>query len=155
MFSRLTHDTQAVLFPKDWADGLKQILLNIYGEQCIKDDKTFEVYGFSYPNEVLLIISYAGLDKFVAPVTLFLSSDLDSKTKSDKIMDTMFDSAGVFFDSYFATQGEDNDEIWEDYVLDWQDAEFGSDKIFYKVTRENVGLSMQADLLLGPEFDDN
>ena len=153
MFSRLNHETQAVLFPKDWADGLKQILLNIYGEQCIKDDKTFEVYGFSYPNEVLLIISYAGLDKFVAPVTLFLSSDLDSKTKSDKIMDTMFDSAGVFFDSYFATFSEDNDEIWEDYVLDWQDAEFGSDKIFYKVTRENVGLSMQADLLLGPDFD--
>ena len=153
MFSRLDHETQAVLFPKDWADGLKQILLNIYGEQCIKDDKTFEVYGFSYPNEVLLIISYAGLDKFVAPVTLFLSSDLDSKTKSDKIMDTMFDSAGVFFDSYFATFSEDNDEIWEDYVLDWQDAEFGSDKIFYKVTRENVGLSMQADLLLGPDFD--
>lgn len=153
MFSRLDHETQAVLFPKDWADGLKQILLNIYGEQCIKDDKTFEVYGFSYPNEVLLIISYAGLDKFVAPVTLFLSSDLDSKTKSDKIMDTMFDSAGVFFDSYFATVGEDAEEIWDDYVLDWQDAEFGSDKIFYKVTRENVGLSMQADLLLGPDFD--
>ena len=154
MFSRLDHETQAVLFPKDWADGLKQILLNIYGEQCIKDDKTFEVYGFSYPNEVLLIISYAGLDKFVAPVTLFLSSDLDSKTKSDKIMDTMFDSAGVFFDSYFAaSDDEDNDEIWDDYVLDWQDAEFGSDKIFYKVTRENVGLSMQADLLLGDDFD--
>lgn len=156
MFSRLSHDTPAVLFPKDWAEGLKQILLNIYGEQCIKDEKTFEVYGFSYPSEVLLIISYAGLDKFVAPVTLFLSSDLDNNTKSDKIMDTMFDSAGVFFDSYFAANENtlDNDEIWDDYILDWQDAEFGSDKIFYKVTRENVGLSIQADLLLGPDFDE-
>lgn len=148
MFSRLDQESQAVLFPKDWADGLKQILLSIYGEQCIKDEKTFEIFGFSYPNEVLLIISYVGLDKFSTPVTIFLSSDLTNKTNTDKIMDTMFDSAGVFFDSYFAKE-ENEDEIWDDYVLDWQDAEFGADKIFYKVTRENVGLSMQADMLLG------
>ena len=62
-------------------------------------------------------------------------------------MNTMFDSAGVFFDSYFATE-ENIDEIWDDYVLDWEETEFGSDKLFYKVTRENVGLSMQADALL-------
>lgn len=148
MFSRLDHDIPAVLFPKDWADGLKQILLNIYGEYCIKEDKTFEVFGFSYPNEALLIISFVGLDKFETPITLFLSSDLAENINSDKVMDTMFDSAGIFFDSYFATN-ENVDEIWDDYVLDWQDAEFGSDKIFYKVTRENVALSMQADLLLG------
>lgn len=148
MFSRHDQDTPAVLFPKDWAEGLKQILLNIYGEHCIKDEKTFEVYGFSYPNEVLLIISYAGLDKFEAPVTLFVSSDLDDKTNSDKVMDTMFDSAGVFFDSYFAREDAE-DEIWDEYVLDWEESEFGSDKIFYKVTRENVGLSMEADRLLG------
>lgn len=154
MFSRLDHDTKAVLFPKDWADGLKQILLNIYGERCIKDEKSFEVFGFSYPNEVLLIISYVGLDKFETPVTLFLSSDLTLKTATDKIMDTMFDSAGVFFDSYFATE-ESEDEIWDDYVLDWQDAEFGSDKIFYKVTRENVMLTMEANLILGDMADDD
>ncbi|MBC7713282.1 MAG: hypothetical protein H7177_08085 [Rhizobacter sp.] len=148
MFSRLDHDTPAVLFPKDWSEGLKQILLNIYGEQCIKAEKTFEVYGFSYASEVLLIISYVGLDKFETPTTLFVSADLDEKTDSDKIMDTMFDSAGVFFDSFFA-QDEDSEEIWDEYVLDWEDSEFSGQKIFYKVTRENVGLSMQADLLLG------
>ncbi|MEA9355550.1 hypothetical protein SHI21_05040 [Bacteriovorax sp. PP10] len=153
MFSRLDHESKAVLFPKDWADGLKQILLNIYGERCIKDEKTFEIFGFSYPNEVLLIISYVGLDKFESPVTLFLSSDLTLKTATDKIMDTMFDSAGVFFDSYFATE-ESEDEIWDDYVLDWQDAEFGSDKIFYKVTRENVMLTMEANLILGDLADE-
>ena len=91
---------------------------------------------------------HVGLDKFESPVTLFLSSDLNDKTASHKIMDTMFDSAGIFFDSFFATE-ETEDEIWDDYVLDWQDAEFGNDKIFYKVTRENVSLSMAADALLG------
>jgi hypothetical protein len=148
MFSRHDHETPAVLFPKEWGESLKQILLNIYGEQSIKDEKTFEVYGFSYPTEVLLIISYVGLDKFKTPTTLFISSNLTDKTNSDKIMNTMFDSAGVFFDSFFA-HTEDSEEIWDEYVLDWEETEFGNENIFYKVTRENIGLSMQADLLLG------
>jgi len=151
MFSRLDHDIPAVYFPKDWAEGLKQILLNIYGEQCLKEDKTFEVHGFTYPTEALLIISYTGLDKFDTPVTLFISSDLTGETDTNKIMDNMFDSAGVFFDQYFAAtkNAEALDEIWEDYVLGWEESDFGGSKLFYKVTRENVGLSMAADALLG------
>lgn len=148
MFSRLDHDIKAVLFPKEWADGLKQILLNIYGDKCLKDEKTFEVFGFSYPNEVLLVISYVGLDKFETPTTLFLSSDLNEKTDADKVMDRMFDGAGIFFDQFFAHE-DTEDEIWDEYILDWDEAEFGNEKFFYRVTRENVGLTMQADMLLG------
>lgn len=148
MFSRLDHDTPAVLFPKDWAQGLKQILLNIYGEKCLKDDKSFEVFGFSYPSEVLMIVSYVGLDKFVSPITLFLSADLNENTKTDDIINDMFDSVGVFFDSYFA-KSENIDEIWDEYVHDWEETTFGNLHFFYKVTRENIGLSMEADLLLG------
>lgn len=147
MFARLDHDIPAVLFPKDWAESLKQILLKIYGDKCLRDDKTFEVYGFSYPNEVLLIISYVGLDKFVTPVTIFLSADLTEKTKSEEIMNDMFDSVGVFFDAYFV-KDEESDEIWEEYILDWQEAEYNNQKFFYKVTRENIALTMQADDLL-------
>ncbi len=151
MFSRLDHEIPAVYFPKDWAEGLKQILLNIYGEQCIKNDKTFEVHGFTYPTEALLIISFIGLDKFEAPITMFISSDLTDQTEANKIMDNMFDSAGVFFDQYFAAveNSDSNDEIWEDYVLDWEESEFSGAKLFYKVTRENVGLTMAANALLG------
>jgi hypothetical protein len=148
MFSRLDHDIAAVFFPTDWAAGLKQILLNIYGDKCLKDDKTFEVYGISYPSEVLMIVSYIGLDKFIAPITLSLSADLNEKTKTDEIINDMFDSVGVFFDSYFAKE-ENSDEIWDDYILDWEESEFNKQKFFYKVTRENIGLSIEADLLLG------
>ncbi len=148
MFSRLDHEIPAVLFPNDWAEGLKQILLNIYGDKCLKDDRTFEVYGFSFPNEVLMIISYVGMDKITSPVTLFLSSDLAAATKTDEIINDMFDFAGVFLDSYFAKETSD-DEIWEDYVLDWEETEFNEKNFFCKVTRENIGLSIQANLLLG------
>lgn len=148
MFSRLDHEIAAVLFPKDWAEGLKQILLNIYGDKCLKEEKTFEVYGFSYPNEVLMIVSYVGLDKFIAPVTIFLSADLNEATKTDAVINDMFDSVGVFFDAFFAKE-ESSDEIWDDYVLDWEETEFNKQNFYYKVTRENIGLSIEADLLLG------
>ena len=150
MFSRLDHEIPAVYFPKDWAEGLKQILLNIYGEKCIQNEKTFEIYGFSYPTEALLIISYVGLDKFETPVSLFISSDLTDKTDTDKTMDNMFDSAGVFFDQYFsAEENNDSDVIWDDYVLDWEESEFSGEKLFYKVTRESISLTMEANALLG------
>ncbi len=148
MFSRLEHESLPVLFPKDWAEGLKQILLNIYGDKCIKDEKTFEIYGFSYPSEVLMIVSFVGLDKFTTPVTLFLSANLNEKSKTDEMINDMFDSVGVFFDSYFS-KSEDNDEIWDDYVQEWEETEFAKLKFYYKVTRENIGLSMEADRLLG------
>ena len=151
MFSRLDHEVPAVYFPKDWAEGLKQVLLNIYGEHAIKDEKTFEVYGFSYPTEALLIISYVGLDKFVTPITLFVSADLTKDADPKKMINTMFDCAGVFFDSYFAglKDLEEAGEIFDDYTLDWDETDFHGQKIFYRVTRENVGLTIQANALLG------
>ncbi|MGZ3787598.1 MAG: hypothetical protein ACXVLQ_03705 [Bacteriovorax sp.] len=148
MFSRLDHEIPAVLFPKDWAESLKQILLNIYGDKCLKDNKTFEVYGFSFPSEVLMIVSYVGLDKTISPISLFLSADLTEKTKTDAIMNDMFDFVGIFFDTYFAKE-DDQDEIWDDYVLDWEETEFNGQQLYCRVTRENVALSMEADLLLG------
>jgi hypothetical protein len=148
MFSRHVHEIQAVLFPKDWAESLKQILLNIYGDKCLAEERTFEVYGFSYPTEVLLIVSYVGLDKFTSPVTLFLSADLSEKTKSDEIINDLFDFAGVFYDSYFA-KVESEDEIWDDYILDFEETDFNGQNFYCKVTRENVGLTIEADLLLG------
>ena len=146
MFSRREHEIKAVLFPQDWSENLKQILLNIYGDQCIKEEKTFEVYGFSYPSEVVLIISYVGLDKFTTPVSFFLSCDLSKDLKSDEIINDMFDSAGIFFDTYFA---KEESEIDEDFINDWQESEFNNRQFYYKVTRENVGLTIQADILLG------
>lgn len=152
MDSRLSHDVSPVLFPDKWTSELKQILLNIYGEQCIKEDRTFEVYGLTYPTEAMLVISYVSLDKFIHPITLLLSADLEGQTQADKVMDKMFDAAGVFFDQYFAQKSEienNDDKTFEDYVLDWEEAEFASAKFHYMVTRENVGLSLAADALLG------
>ena len=97
-----------------------------------------------------MIVSYVGLDKNVLPLTLFVSADLTKETKVDDLQDDMFDFVGVFFDDYFAkTESSDEDEIFEEFVLDWDETEFNKKKFFFKVSRENIGLTMAADALLG------
>lgn len=156
MFARNPQEINPVLFPKEWSQELKQILLNIYGQHCITEEKTFEVFGFSYPNEVLLIVSFVGIDKFVTPVSFFVSSDLTNIEDPKKLMGILFDSVGVFFDSYFQEINllKDNpDEIWDQYIFDWEEFEFSSKKLFYKITRENIALTMEAELLLNSKLN--
>jgi hypothetical protein len=149
MFSRLDHEVTPVMFPKEWSENVKTTLLSLYGDKCIKEDRTFEIFSFTYPTELLLIVSYTSLDKLVAPVTLFLSSDLQENNKDPKkMMDNLFDAVGVFFDSYFAGQRNEENEIWDEYIYEWQEADFGKQQIYYKVTRENIALSLEAESIL-------
>ena len=148
MFSRLDHEVAPVIFPKEWSENVKTTLLSIYGGKCIKEDRTFEIFTFSYPTELLLIVSYTSLDKLIAPVTLFLSSNLEEKKDPKKTMDNLFDAVGVFFDSYFGSKGNDDSEIWDEFIYEWQEADFAKQKIFYKVTRENIALSLEAESIL-------
>ncbi len=144
MFSRLEHEVSAVIFPKEWSENVKKTLFSIYGEKCIKEDRTFEIFTFTYPTELLLIISYSSLDKMIAPITLFLSSNLEENKDSKNTMNNLFDAVGVFFDSYFSN----NAEIWDDFVYEWQETDFSKQQIFYKVTRENIALSLEAESIL-------
>lgn len=148
MFSRLDHEVSPVLFPKEWSENVKTTLLSIYGDKCIKEDRTFDIFTFSYPTELLLIVSYTSLDKLIAPVTLFLSSNLEEKKDPKKTMDNLFDAVGVFFDSYFGAKRDDDAEIWDEFIYEWQETDFSKQQIFYKVTRENIALSLEAESIL-------
>jgi hypothetical protein len=147
MFRRLETDTLETSLPEKWCKEFKQTLLKIYGEKCLRDDKTFEIYAFSYPDEALLIVSYCGLDPYIAPTTLFLSVDLNESAKVEKLFDTMCDSVGIFFDHYFANDIS-NEDIFDEYVHEWEEEELNGLKIFYKITRENIALTLEANRLL-------
>jgi hypothetical protein len=50
--------------------------------------------------------------------------------------------AGMFFDEVFAT------EDWSEWEPNWQEVVWKDKKYFYKMTRENVTLTLEADRLL-------
>lgn len=146
MFNRVETSTLPLPLPAEWNEEFKRNLLKIYGDKCLKDDKTFEIYAYTFPEEVLLIVSYVGLDQHVIPTTLFLSTDLKLNSKPEKSLDTLCDSVGVFFDHYFGNQTDD--EEFEEYVYEWTEEDMSGTTIYYKITRENIALSLEADRLL-------
>lgn len=145
MFQRIDTEIPAIELPLEWRQELKQSLLNVYGEHCLKNEKTFDVYAFTYPSELLIIASFVGLNQTEIPVTLFLSADLNDKTEPRKLFNSLLDNIAVFFDQYF--QNIDNEE-WDEFIYEWQEEVINRQTFYYKVTRENIALSLEAERLL-------
>lgn len=148
MLSRKDHQENAIHLPDEWKTKVVELLLSIYGEKFDREQYEFQVHGMSYPTEVILTVSLVDKkDANTAPVTYHVSADLDKGIKVDKLLDKLVDSIGIFFDQYF------EDSEWNDFFNKWEETEFKGDKIYYKITRENIGLSLLADQILeGKDF---
>lgn len=137
--------SEAYVFPEKWCSELKKVFDQTYQQQCSSLNKAFEVFAFSFPDELLLCISL--LDQQVelsAPVTYKASLDLtEAEQDQEKIMANLIDSAAIFFDSYF--KSGDNEDT---YCPVWSETEFLKQKFYYQVSRENIGLTLKADHLL-------
>jgi hypothetical protein len=143
MLSRKEQQSEPIALPEEWTKKVRDLLNNVYESNCKKEEKVFEVYGSTYPNEFLFITSLVNPeDDKITPVTYFISKDLDESTKAEKLIDDLVDSIGAFYDVYFSTEG------WNDYQAEWLEAEFKGHKFFYKISRENVALHLAADKLL-------
>lgn len=144
MLSRKEQEKPGILFPENWRKKIEDLLYSVYSEKCEAVGKAFQVHGITYPNELFLAVGLVELDRLEnAPVTYVVSLDLKEEDKDhEKNIETLVDSMGVFFDTYFA------DSDWNDYVSNWTEASFQKLNFHYKVSRENVALSIQAEALL-------
>lgn len=143
MLSRKEHDHDGKNFPTEWIDEVTQIFKTTYFEYFKNESRTFCVYGFLYEDELLLIISLA--DNFTPssiPTSLFLSVDIDQKTKIKQLIGKLLDATGLFFDEYFNKKENDL------YLANWDEAEFHKLKFYYRVTRENIEQTLEATRLL-------
>lgn len=148
MFARKEKNTQGVNIPDEFKLQFETTLEQTFGMKKESEGQIFEVFGKIFEDELLLMVCLSDFEqRHLIPVSLFLSFELDEKSKKGPniILDEMVDLTGNFFDEYFATT-EFND--WEP---NWQVTEYNKKKYFFKVTRENVSLSLQADALLEQE----
>lgn len=144
MLSRKEQNEMGLPFPDEWRERIEKTLYKVYQERCDQKNKSFQVHALSYPDELFLAVGLVdNKNEQEMPVSFIVSMDLDKSDKDyEKKVDTLIDSMGVFFDSYF----EESD--WDDYVARWTEASFRDLDFFYKVSRENVALSIQAEILL-------
>jgi len=144
MLSKKEQEKPGILLPTPWCMKVEVVLSATYKAQCESFKKKFQVHGITYPNELFLAVGLYDPDNLLlAPVTYVISLDLESnKNDPDTYLETLIDSMGIFFDSYFS------DPEWNDFQAVWAEAEYKKLKFHYKVSRENLALSIQAESLL-------
>jgi hypothetical protein len=143
MFSRKVQTEKENLLPNSWSGPIVETLEKLYERQCKENKKRFSVYGFTYPDEIVLNVSLLDAEsEYTLPITYSVSADLTKKDNLTVLVDKLIDSVGVFFDSYWAnTEGIQ-------YSTAWGEIESKGTTLFYKVTRENIEYSMKANELL-------
>ena len=140
MFARKEHQEAPKHLPDTWKEDINQLLENTYKKD---KDSFFQIHTELYPSELVLIVSIMPNEIGEASVSCFVSSDTDKKKDTKKQLDSMLDLCGVFLDSYF----KDPDH-WSDWEPTWQKTNHNDQDFFYKITRENISLSLEAELLL-------
>lgn len=147
MLSRYVQEKSGISFPTEWTQQFQAILSQTYESDLTKHAIKISVYAIGYSNEILLIVTLADSEDRAIPVSYFASCDLNEKKAPLTQLKILADSVGIFLDQYFA------EEDWNDFIDIWTDAELKDLKFYYKVVRENVGLTLEADRLLA-EFKD-
>lgn len=134
MLSRKPQELDGISLPPEWISKVRTIINDSYDAERQVHKKNFQVYAYSYPNEVILMVTFCDDENILVPVTYMASADLTEKQKPLELLETLVDSIGVFFDQYF------NNPDWNDYMSKWEETSFKSLNFFYKVTRENIGI---------------
>lgn len=143
MLSRKEQNRSGNPLPETWREKVTNLLNSVYAKRSQEQNKTFKVFGFSYPDELFIAASLIHPDNNAEiPVTYVASCDISEKTDYRNIADTLIDSIGIFFDSYFATVE------WNDYNSNWMETKHKEQTFYYKITRENIELTIKADEIL-------
>lgn len=130
--------------PEEWTESFTRTLTDTYFEQSEKDNCFFNVYAEILEKEFVVIISYLHHnDQLVAPITLSISHDLeDDSKKFKKALDNLVNFSGLVFDDIFA------EKDWNEYVPAWTENTYKDSTFYYKITRENISLTLQAEEIL-------
>lgn len=150
MFGRKASSKNGKSVPQDWLESLARLLNETYASECKKHARYFDVYGQIYAEELIVVVSWlSDKDALVAPITCFLSCEPGQMADANKVKSTQqnfIDVVGLFFDEIFST------EDWAEFEPNWQEVNYKHENYFYKISRENINLTIEANKLLGEDF---
>lgn len=152
MLARKKTSKQGKALPQDWIESLSRLLNETYKTECKQNSRYFDVFGQVFSDELLLVVSYLSeKDEYLSPLTLFLSAEPDQIATEEKVRETQknfIDLVGLFFDEIFG------EEEWDQFEPNWQEVSHKHQNYYYKLSRENINATMEANKLLGEDFDD-
>jgi hypothetical protein len=152
MLARKNSSKNGTAVPTEWLESLNRLLNETFKSECKQNGRYFDVFAQAYPEELLLVVSYLSeQDEYLTPITLFLSSHPDQIGNEEKVKETQknfIDLVGLFFDEIFA------DQEWDSFEPQWQEVSHKNQNYFFKLSRENINATLEANKLLGDDFED-
>ncbi len=144
MLSRRDPERRGKAIPTEWTSQVRNLLSQIYLDQCGRDAKEFSIYGELFEDEITLCVSLISITDINGklPISLVISSDLDDKKNAQKLLDQLVDCMGIFFDEVFSQSD------WSNYEAEWKQGVHKNNEFYYRSSRENIKLSLEADKLL-------
>lgn len=143
MLSRKNENSSGQSLPQEWIQEIEDLLNSTYQEQISVKNLKFKIIGKTYPNEIFLSVSLLEKTKTsILPINLMLSCDINTSDPLKNILDMMVDSIGAIFDKIL-----DSDD-WNDYQVNWQKETVTNIDLYYKISREDIELSIQADEII-------
>lgn len=151
-FGRLEEDSDlkaTKTLPNEWLEEFTKTLNEVYHERLKATDRFFDVYGEIYEKEFVVIVSYLhAKEQAISPISLFVSHDNQEDSKKfKKTLKDLVDFCGVVFDDIFATPD------WNEFNSNWTENIYKNSTFYYKLTRENISLTLQAEALLNKEIE--
>lgn len=155
-FKRIRGTQVGVSFPAQELEHINNCFDNQFSQlyPISLEEKSFQTYGQIFSDEILLIVTLVSEKNAGSPISFFLSKDIQEEELNDqklakKSLDSMIDLVGVFFDEVLSTAD------WNNYTLAWVEESYKGTTYFIKTTRENIELTLQANSILGPDFDED
>lgn len=143
MYSRIETDAEPIFLPDEWCSDVSKLLHSLYSEELAQHEMTLEVYGLTYPQEVVLIVSLLNAgDETAQPITYMASAPLTESAEPKTVLDILVDSSGGFLDHIL------NDLENTEYLAIWTEAKIKDLEFHYLISRENIALSLEATRLL-------
>ncbi|MCB9091874.1 MAG: hypothetical protein H6621_02905 [Halobacteriovoraceae bacterium] len=144
MFSRKSANSSGASFPEKWQDKTSLNFNEYFQGKYKLENYFFQAFGYIYESEITIILSLIPKETSMSSITLFISKEVDSKLKNnpaklEKIKDTILDIQGIIFDEVL----KDLENV--PYSHEWIDYTYKKEKYHYKLTRENVELTLKAE----------
>ena len=147
MFSRNNQQLKTPSpIPSEVLKSINSLINETFEKSLMNKGLELETYGEIYENEIILIFSLVQTkDKSLNTISLFISDDLTPETKIEKKINYLINSSSEFFEILTNSSTSDTNEI---YSPRWQKTELEGDNFFYKISRENIKLTIEANKLL-------
>ena len=147
MFSRKNTAEYSSLIPTEVLTTITDLINESFEKSFKERQLSLESYGELYEDEIILVLSLstATLEN---TISLFISDDFTQKDNLKEKINYLVSSSSEFFEIFINSS---EDEILELYSPDWKETELSTNNFFYKISRENIKLTIEANKILSGE----